>query len=394
MSDDFVSLRQATHRPRERPTVEGCRRASRAGVISAATLLSRPPPARRWLIRDLIPMRATTLFSAHGGDGKSLLALQLALAVASGGKWLGYEIAEPGRVGLISCEDDTDEMHVRLSDIVGAEGISPAPLQDIDLWDRVGVESFLTKQGPYGVPEATDFSGNVENWIVDGEIKLLILDSLYNFMSGNQNDWSVAQFFMNTVNGLARDADCAVLILAHPSQSGRASGEGGAGALAFHNACRGRLYMERERAEDGQDTGVRIIRTKKANRGPGSEEIRCRWQDGRFVPDVAGGAGGFVDAIERRTRDEMARSVFMACMVDLAQQGRKVGLTPVAPNYAVREALTLSRAKGWKRKELETAMHVLLEEGELCLTEEGPPSKRRTYLVLRPEIEAGKGRLF
>lgn len=66
-------------------------------------------------------MRATTLFSAHGGDGKSLLALQLALAVASGGKWLGYEIAEPGRVGLISCEDDTDEMHVRLSGIVSAE---------------------------------------------------------------------------------------------------------------------------------------------------------------------------------------------------------------------------------------------------------------------------------
>jgi hypothetical protein len=362
---------------RQRPTVEGCRKASRMGVVNAGSLLVKPPPARRWLIQDLIPMKATTLFSAHGGDGKSLLALQLAVATATGGRWLGHEIQERGRVGIISCEDDTDEVRHRLWDIMGAEGLCHEDLADIDIWDRVGADSFLTRTSRYeAAPEVTDFAGNVTNWVIDGEIKLLILDSLYNFMSGNQNDWSVAQFFMNTLNGLARDADCSIFVLWHPSQFGRSSGEGSSGANAFHNACRGRLFMEREFEGEGdakKDTGIRVIRTKKMNRGPDDQEIRCRWEDGRFVPVIPEGGKSFVDRLDIRRR-------LLECLTSALEAGEAPSpVVEARGNYLPKLLQGRPQVRGLSIRDLERAMQDLRADGELVpgVTPDRPSRQRR-----------------
>jgi RecA-family ATPase len=39
-------------------------------------------------VQELVPMNTVTLFGGDGGTGKSLVALQLAVAVASGRFWL------------------------------------------------------------------------------------------------------------------------------------------------------------------------------------------------------------------------------------------------------------------------------------------------------------------
>jgi hypothetical protein len=50
----------------------------------AADLEGLQVPDREWLVPDLIPTRTVTLLYGDGGTGKSLLALQLAVAVALG----------------------------------------------------------------------------------------------------------------------------------------------------------------------------------------------------------------------------------------------------------------------------------------------------------------------
>jgi RecA-family ATPase len=64
----------------------------------------RPVPPREWLVEGLIPHKTVTLFSGDGGTGKSLLSLQLAVAVASGGSFLGKPVKQ-GDVIVLSVED-------------------------------------------------------------------------------------------------------------------------------------------------------------------------------------------------------------------------------------------------------------------------------------------------
>jgi hypothetical protein len=55
---------------------------------AASELKGKVVPPRQWLVPDLVPHKTVTLFSGDGGTGKSLMALQLAVAVAAGTGWL------------------------------------------------------------------------------------------------------------------------------------------------------------------------------------------------------------------------------------------------------------------------------------------------------------------
>ena len=83
-----------------------------------------PPPERQWLVRGVLPRATPTMLAAFGGTGKSMLMLNLALAVATGeltkGQHdepdliLGGEVSCHGSAVIITAEDDRDEIHRRL----------------------------------------------------------------------------------------------------------------------------------------------------------------------------------------------------------------------------------------------------------------------------------------
>ena len=110
--------------------------------FSAAELEGQPIPARQWLVDGLIPSGTVSLLGGDGGTGKSLLALQLAVAVATGGAWLGLPVTS-GRAIYISAEDDHDELHRRLSDITCAEGVTLADLDNLTVRSLAGEDALL-----------------------------------------------------------------------------------------------------------------------------------------------------------------------------------------------------------------------------------------------------------
>lgn len=385
---DLIPLEQAQRpkpRDRKRPTVQGSMDAFGAQFFTATELLQDPPPQRQWLVRDLIPFRGVTLFSAHGGDGKSLLALQLAVCAQLGRPWIGRETAH-ARAAVISCEDDREEMHRRLWDIVGADGIEPAALAGLELRDSVGTDTLITRWNRQDQQwEDAPFAISLMNWAVQAEVRLLVLDSLYNFFSGNQLDMVAVQRFMATLATIAREIDGAVLGLWHPSQAGRSSGDGTSGSNAFHNAARGRLYMDRERDGEGNDTGIRIIKSLKQNYAPDGDAIRCRWENGRFVPvGEQAASGGFVESIERRSRDDRACEVFLACLDDATRQGRNVSGNK-GPNWAPKLFAGMPRAKadGFKANDLAKAMETLFDRGAVTVGQVGLYSNRTPRMGLK-----------
>jgi hypothetical protein len=90
---------------------------------SAAIFAGAPPPPRVFLDRaELMPNRNVVLLGGDGSTGKSLLAMQLAVAVASETPWIGIDVGF-GPVVYLSCEEDQNEIHNRLFEIASAEGI-------------------------------------------------------------------------------------------------------------------------------------------------------------------------------------------------------------------------------------------------------------------------------
>ena len=124
-------------------------------------------------------------------------------------------------------------------------------------------------------------------WLVKGLIPRRVVTMLggdgglgKSLLAGNENRRPHARQFINALRDIAIATDGAVIVTAHPSLSGRASGTGEAGSTAWHNAVRSRLYLK---SEDGEDDDIRVLKTMKANYGRRGKEMRLKWIDGVFI---------------------------------------------------------------------------------------------------------------
>jgi len=96
----------------EQPNVEHLNKLPTLNVINALDLQSEPVKSREWLIEGWLPVGCVTSLCGDGGVGKSLLALQVGTAIATGNKIFGFDTKQ-AKVLAIFCEDDKNEIHRR-----------------------------------------------------------------------------------------------------------------------------------------------------------------------------------------------------------------------------------------------------------------------------------------
>jgi RecA-family ATPase len=353
----------------------------RLPVVSADHFAHLPTPSRQFLVpgADLLPVRNVSALYGDGGTGKSLLALQLAVAVASGTSWLGY-MPEPGGCLYLSAEDDKDETHIRLKSIVDGSEAEFDMLQDLHLAILAGEDSVLAHEDAKGVRiKQTQLFHRLHATLDILKPKLLILDNLADIFAGNENSKVLARQFIGLLRGLALRHDCTVLLLAHPSLSGLSSGSGTSGNTAWSNSVRSRLYLVRERDHDGfeSDPNRRVLQTMKANYGPVGGRICLRWEAGRFIRlDQA--AGSETDAAARSSQ---VQRVFLQLLGWHNERNKPVSASK-SPTYAPSVFAKHPHSESIKNREFEVEMNVLLDRGEIAIIEEGSPSRLRRRLVL------------
>ncbi len=222
------------------------------------------PQDRAWLVDQWLPRGRIGMLTAEGGFGKSRLALQLAAAMTTdGGEWLprGVNKSMPetaaGVVVFATWEDEPEECRRR----IGRE--RAAAMQDCHIVD-------MARFGPLWGAETgqvTQTRGKllkVGRWLRDLceqlGADLLIVDSLAGAFGANEIDRAAVREFMANWDGWGRAADCAVMLISHPSQSGAKQTGGYSGSTDWHGASRWRWSMQTE--GEGQDKRQYLLRSK------------------------------------------------------------------------------------------------------------------------------------
>jgi RecA-family ATPase len=99
--------------------------------VDTARWDSEECPRRKWAIHERVPLRQVALFSGEGSIGKSIVELMCSVAHVTGKDWLD-SLPEPGGAFYIGCEDDEEELRIRLTPIIKHYGTTYAQLKPTD----------------------------------------------------------------------------------------------------------------------------------------------------------------------------------------------------------------------------------------------------------------------
>jgi RecA-family ATPase len=229
-----------------------------------------------------------------------------------------------------------------------------------------------------GEPRTTPFFDQLSTIIEDEGIELLILDTVADIFSGDQNNpIHVRHFVQHALGRLARQMKGAVIMCAHPSRDGQRQGNGESGSQQWDAALRSRMYLSRPEvaAGEGADPDARILTRKKANYAPRDEQMNLRWQHGVLVSVDAPGS------IDRIAHAVKAERVVKYLLQKTYNSKAWVSASQFSRTYAPKVFSLLPDREGINRHAFEIAMNRLIDSGEVVLEDHGRPSERRTRLA-------------
>ena len=265
-------------------------------LIDAADFWAGPAPSVDWVLPGVLPAGEVALLVGSDGAGKSVLALELALAVALGVPWAcrapdpGQPWTEPwllpastpGRVLYLGGEDDKDEYHRCTTHIAATLGLpAPGPAQLVMLPLDAQPLHLMRAGRQQATPEETPAADALRALIVQLKPRLIVLDPLIMFHALAENDPQHMDSVMRLIIRLARSVPgCAALMVHHAGQDAVRGGQDdhmlGRGSTGLGAAARAvftvRKPTDRESSaleELGLDASLwRRLRGPKISRGP------------------------------------------------------------------------------------------------------------------------------
>ena len=163
------------------------------------------------LIDGILRQGHKMLIAGASKAGKSFLLLELAIAIAEGRSWLGYNCAQ-GRVWYVNLELDKASCLHRLKDVYTALGIPPDNIRNIDILNLRGMALPLDKLVPILIRRA-----RTRGYIA------VIIDPIYKVITGDENSASEMAHFCNQFDRICSDLGCSVIYCHHHSKGSQGS---------------------------------------------------------------------------------------------------------------------------------------------------------------------------
>lgn len=198
-------------------------------LYSTSELLKLPPP--RWLIHGILPLGGLVGLYGQPGTGKSFLAIDMAMCVASGLPWHEHAV-EQGFVLYVSAEGGTG-IGKRADGWLSTYGVSASVL-------KMG---WLTQSIPIN-SDSEDMNvlfGRLNDEIPEQPI-LVIIDTLARCFDGNENEQEDMGRFISGVDRLRREFNSTVIVVHHT----RLDGDRERGNTAFRGAADTMCSVERK----------------------------------------------------------------------------------------------------------------------------------------------------
>lgn len=209
---------------------------TRLPLCRARDLAKDSPPPRRWLVESLWAERAVGILGGEPKCGKSLLALDIAVAVASGLPCLHrFAVEKRGRVLLYAAEDSLPIVRERLEGIATAAGTE---LGRLDL--------FVITAPTLRLDTETD-RDRLEETVRVARPRLLVLDPFVRLHAIDENAAGEVAPLLGYLRRLERTYESAVLLV-HHVRKGAAKLRGGQalrGSSELHAWGDSNLYLRR-----------------------------------------------------------------------------------------------------------------------------------------------------
>jgi hypothetical protein len=177
-----------------------------------------PPPVIAGVLRKGHKM----MLAGPSKAGKSFALLELAMAIAGGNSWLGWQCTR-GRVLYVNMELARESCFQRLKIMQEQWGLSKEALGNIDVWNLRGRTTRLK-----------DLLPKLLRRLREHPVDVIILDPIYKLISGNESDMGDVSRFCDLLDRISMELGCAVVYCHHHSKGAqgaksavdRASGSG------------------------------------------------------------------------------------------------------------------------------------------------------------------------
>lgn len=198
-----MEIRLSSREP-ENSHGEGCVNRAQPFPVVRASELETPVQQQAWLIERLWTHQAVGVIGGSPKNGKTWLALEMAVSIASGSPCLAtFPVFSPGPVLLYAAEDSYGELRTRLETL--------AHLHNIDL-DQLDVHIITVDSLRLDLP---DHQERLESTVCLHKPILLILDPLVRLHAIDENIAGQVAALLGYLRSLQRKTGTAIALIHH-----------------------------------------------------------------------------------------------------------------------------------------------------------------------------------
>ena len=186
-------------------------------------------PPRKWIATGRFLRGAVTLTIAPPGTGKTMLAIQEALAIVVGMEWAHLAVQEAAAAWVFNLEEPLEELHRRLVAALDAMGINRSAVKDKFFLNGSEDRLVVARRDQRGAIVATPDVGACVEHIRQLKIGLLVVDPFIECHGLDENSNVEVKAAAAMFRDIAQATDCAVHLVHHTRKPPIGSGEGHVG---------------------------------------------------------------------------------------------------------------------------------------------------------------------